>query len=95
MARLGSIVEALRRAGRSGDTPVAVVGRAASEEQTVVRGCLDDIETLVGGLRPPATIVVGEVAALAHRLEWFVPHANAEQDSDPLSIADSIPANVA
>ena len=55
LARLGSIMEALRRAGRSGDTPVAVVGRAASEAQTVVRGCLDDIESRVCFSWPSST----------------------------------------
>jgi uroporphyrin-III C-methyltransferase len=86
LARLGTIVTALRGAGRSGETPVAVVGRAASESQTVVRGCLADIETRVRGLRPPATIVVGEVAALSGRLSWFKPATG---------IADDYPVNVA
>jgi uroporphyrin-III C-methyltransferase/precorrin-2 dehydrogenase/sirohydrochlorin ferrochelatase len=64
---LGSIVSALVKAGRAGDTPLACVMDGGLSSQKVV---LSTLETVVrsgppAGLRPPAVIVIGAVAAFA------------------------------
>lgn len=53
--------------GRREDTPVVVVENAATARQRVLRDRLDGLGELVASarVRPPATIVVGAVAALA------------------------------
>lgn len=64
MARLSSVVEALRAAGRSPSTPCAVIAWAGWDQQQVLRAPLDDLATQVAtsGLGSPAVIVVGRVA---------------------------------
>ncbi|HUO80571.1 MAG TPA: siroheme synthase CysG [Steroidobacteraceae bacterium] len=63
----------LQRHGRSGATPVAFVENGSRPEQRVLLGTLDSIEALAAGhgLRSPALLIVGAVAALASRLHWF------------------------
>ena len=63
--RLPMIVSRLLAMGRSPETPVAVIERATWADQQTVRGTLVDIvEKSRHIVRPPATIVVGAVAAL-------------------------------
>ena len=62
---LPHITERLLAAGRAPGTPAAVVSRATTGEQAVVRGTLADIAALARGLPTPATIVIGEVVELA------------------------------
>jgi uroporphyrin-III C-methyltransferase len=73
LARLPQIAARLRAHGRADRTPVAIVSRGTAAEQRVVRGTLGDIASRIAGLLPPATIVVGEVAAACERLSWFEP----------------------
>lgn len=65
LRNLPHITERLLAAGRSPGTPAAVVSRATTEEQAVVRGTLADIAARSRGLSTPATIVIGEVVGLA------------------------------
>jgi len=73
LGRLQQIVERLRTCGRAADTPVAVISRATTGDQTVVRGTLRDIarRTRRARLSTPSTIVIGEVAGIADSLAWF------------------------
>ncbi|MGC8781112.1 MAG: uroporphyrinogen-III C-methyltransferase [Anaerolineae bacterium] len=71
VGNLPAIVAALRRGGRSADTPVALVASGACPEQQTVIGTLADIVARAAGvIRPPAVIIVGEVVALAEKLAW-------------------------
>ncbi len=56
--------EALVRGGKPADTPVAIVRRATWPDQEVFRCTLSSVADVIekGPLRPPAVIVVGEVA---------------------------------
>ncbi len=67
------IAERLMAEGRSGETPCAAVRWATRPDQQIVSGTLatlpQQIERL--GLKPPATIIVGEVTALQHKLGWY------------------------
>jgi uroporphyrin-III C-methyltransferase len=73
LERIAEIAERLVAHGRPARTPVAVIARGTTDDQVVVRGTLADIAARARGLASPATIVVGEVAALADRLAWFTP----------------------
>ena len=64
LANLRTIVTRLVAAGRSPDTPVAVISNGTTPEQCVVRGTLANIADRACGLPSPATIVIGEVVAL-------------------------------
>jgi uroporphyrinogen III methyltransferase / synthase len=66
-ARLAEIAAALIAGGRHPDTPAAVIERATTPAQRVVRGRLETIavDALAARLRSPAVTVVGAVAARA------------------------------
>jgi uroporphyrin-III C-methyltransferase len=65
LARIGETCAALVAAGRSADTPSAVVARATLPDQRVVSGTLADIAERVraAAIEGPALLVVGEVVA--------------------------------
>jgi len=67
VARIGKIAERLLASGRSPDTPVAAITWGTRPQQRTVRATLATIASRK--LEPPATIVIGEVAALD--LAWF------------------------
>jgi uroporphyrinogen III methyltransferase/synthase len=66
--RLAGIAACLVEGGAAPATPVAVVRRATFADQTVVRGTLADIAERAAGLRPPAIVVIGDVASPEARL---------------------------
>lgn len=70
---LSKIVENLIRFGRSPDTPVAVIRWGTTPDHVSIDGTLKDIVDRVkeAGIRPPAIVVVGEVAALRREIAWF------------------------
>ena len=63
--RIGAFATALM-AGRAPDTPVAVIADGTMRTQRVVRSTLDKVadDVATHGIRPPAIIVIGPVAAL-------------------------------
>lgn len=68
LERIGAIAEVLVAHGRAGSTPVAVICDGTTRTQRTVHTTLSEVaaEVRARGLRPPAIIVVGEVAALHH-----------------------------
>lgn len=64
--RLAQVVDRLLAGGRAADTPVAIVERGTLPEERVLVGTLGSIVELARAaeVRPPATIVVGEVVRL-------------------------------
>jgi uroporphyrin-III C-methyltransferase/precorrin-2 dehydrogenase/sirohydrochlorin ferrochelatase len=64
--RLADVVAHLRRHGRGADTPVAVIEQGTTPAERVLVGALGDIVERArdAGVRPPATIVVGDVVRL-------------------------------
>jgi len=68
--RLREVCAELVAAGRSPSTPAAIVERASTSDQRKVLGALADLPDLADaeGIAAPATLIVGEVAALAGRL---------------------------
>jgi uroporphyrinogen III methyltransferase/synthase len=59
--------------GRPADTPAAVIESGTLLTQRTVSGSLADIAVRAGeaDIRPPAILVVGEVASLRERLAWW------------------------
>jgi uroporphyrinogen III methyltransferase/synthase len=59
--------------GRSPDTPAMVVRWGTRPDQEAVTGTLETLPKLIheNALKPPATIIVGEVVHLREKLNWF------------------------
>ena len=92
VGRLEAITGELVEAGRSSDTPAAMVRWGTTDEQETVEGTLATIALSVreAGLRAPATLIVGEVVRLRSELRWFdleevVTHVEAAPG--PLNVA--------
>lgn len=73
MRRIEEIAQAILDGGRAPTTPAAVIQWGTRPEQRVVSAELDRIAAAVrqAGLKNPAVIVIGEVAALRERLAWY------------------------
>lgn len=79
VSHIAHIVEQLLQAGRPPETPAAAIQWGTTADQRVVRATLATLAYAiqVAALESPATIVIGEVAALHDQLAWFQP-ATAE-----------------
>lgn len=73
VAHLPEIIDQLILHGRPSDTPAAVIQDGTTQDQIVVTGSLADIVERAQGIRPPATLIVGEVVRLRERIDWFIP----------------------
>ena len=73
LGNLPFIVERLLKAGKSPHTPVAVIGQGSLPEQVVLVSTLAQVVQDVQARqpRPPAVILVGEVARLRKSIGWF------------------------
>ncbi|RDX37490.1 uroporphyrinogen-III C-methyltransferase [Kangiella sp. HD9-110m-PIT-SAG07] len=67
------LVEQLIKHGRSGNTPIAVIENGTLPQQRVFTGRLQQLPELVKAhdIVSPSLIVIGEVASLANKLDWF------------------------
>ena len=67
------IARELIRHGRSAATPAMAVRWATRPDQQTIVGTLGDLAARIeeAGMKPPATIVIGEVVALRERFNWF------------------------
>ncbi|MFQ6085616.1 MAG: uroporphyrinogen-III C-methyltransferase [Candidatus Bathyarchaeia archaeon] len=79
VGKIQAIMEQLTKGGRNPDTPVAVIERGTTKGQRTVIGTIRDIaeKARKRGVKPPATIAIGEVVRLRDKLNWF-------KASDPL-----------
>ena len=70
---LPDAARALMDGGRDVDEPVAIIERGTTAQQRVISGTLGELTRLAleGGIRPPATIVIGQVVRLRAAIEWF------------------------
>jgi uroporphyrinogen III methyltransferase/synthase len=68
-----AIARALIERGRSPKTPAMAVRWATRPDQQTISGTLEDLPQRIeeAGMKPPATIVIGEVVALRERFNWF------------------------
>ncbi len=84
LGNLPFIVERLLQAGKSPHTPVAVIGQGSLPEQVALVSTLAQVVQDVQAcqLRPPAVILVGEVARLRERMGWFERLAPATREME-------------
>ncbi|MDD6215444.1 MAG: uroporphyrinogen-III C-methyltransferase [Roseburia sp.] len=73
LAHVKSIAAGLIKAGRSADTPIAVISNGTTPTQSKCVGTLENIGVKMeqAKLKSPATIVVGNVVALQDKLNFF------------------------
>lgn len=77
-----TIAQHLIAAGRAPSTPAAIIQMAFWPGERVITGSLETIAALVrrDGIEPPATLVVGEVVRLRHKLqELITSHAGQKE----------------
>jgi uroporphyrin-III C-methyltransferase len=72
---ISAIARKLIDSGRARSTPIAIIRWGTYQHQEVYTGTLDDLTTIdeAGCLKiePPAIAIIGNVAALAGKLNWF------------------------
>ena len=75
-------------AGRSSDTPIAIVSNASMPNQQVLTGTLADIVELQekNQLPTPALLIMGDVVSLHHDLAWY--HLDSQQHNQNVSDTD-------
>ncbi len=68
-----AIARELIKHGRSAGTPAMAVRWATRPDQHTIVGTLADLAGRIekDGMKPPATIIIGEVVALRERFNWF------------------------
>jgi uroporphyrinogen III methyltransferase / synthase len=73
LTTFGGIAKALIERGRSADTPAIAVRWGTRPDQDTLAGTLATLPAQIEqhGLKPPATIIVGEVVRLRQKLDWF------------------------
>jgi len=57
--------------GRAPDTPAMAVRWATRPDQQTIAGTLSSLPGMLAGMKPPATIIVGEVVRLREKLDWY------------------------
>ena len=65
------IARALIANGRDPNTPAMAVRWATRPDQHTVTSTLATLPGLLAGMKPPATIIVGEVVRLRGKLDWY------------------------
>jgi uroporphyrinogen III methyltransferase/synthase len=73
LVNFAAIAKEMIAKGRPADTPAMVVRWATRPDQETIVGTLTTLPGLIAerGLRPPATIVIGDVVSLRDRFNWF------------------------
>lgn len=73
VARLEEFTQRLLEHGRRPDTPFAIIENGTLPQQRVISGVLHELPARAKehAIHPPALLIIGEVAALAHDHAWF------------------------
>ena len=73
LTTFGEIARELTARGRSAETPAMAVRWGTRPDQETLAGTLGTLPGLIErhGLKPPATIIVGEVVRLREKLDWY------------------------
>lgn len=74
---LPHITQKLMEHGMPASTPIALVSRATTNQQSVIVGTLDSIVEQVSrsDVKAPTLIIIGDVVTLRDKLNWFGPDA--------------------
>jgi uroporphyrin-III C-methyltransferase len=86
MKHVEGIAQSLIKAGRKADEPLAFVCNAATKDQKVLVSTIGTAahDAEVGGIEPPAIVVVGEVVRLRAGLDWLSALGGLQLEADPL-----------
>ena len=86
---LPRLTEGLIDAGRSAETPIAIVSNASMPNQQVLTGTLENIVELQekNQLPTPALLIMGDVVSLHHDLAWY--NLQNQQHNQNVSDTDS------
>lgn len=71
LMKSSTIAQQLIEHGRNESTPIAIIERGTQSSQKVFRGQLSELPQLAAHAESPSLIVIGEVVALADKLQWF------------------------
>jgi uroporphyrinogen III methyltransferase / synthase len=73
LTQFPTIARELIARGRSPETPAMAVRWATRPDQETITGTLATLPGLIAahGMKPPATIVIGDVVRLREKLDWF------------------------
>jgi uroporphyrinogen III methyltransferase/synthase len=73
LTSFGQIARELIARGRSAETPAMAVRWATRPDQETLSGTLATLPALIeeAHMKPPATVIVGEVVRLREKLDWF------------------------
>ncbi|MBZ5725266.1 MAG: uroporphyrinogen-III C-methyltransferase [Acidobacteriia bacterium] len=73
LTTFAEIARQLMARGRSPETPALAVRWATRPDQETLAGTLATLPELIArhGMKPPATIIVGEVVRLREKLDWY------------------------
>ncbi|WP_252962452.1 siroheme synthase CysG [Psychrobacter sp. PSP] len=85
---LARLTEGLVDAGRSADTPIAIVSNASMPNQQVLTGTLASIvsQQETAQLPTPALLIMGDVVSLHHDLAWYnLQNQQHNQSSDDIA----------
>ncbi len=87
LGQIGTICRELRSHGLPDTTPAALIAQGTTREQEIVRGTIATLADISAERRPrpPAVLIVGEVAALHGRLSWF--HSDRASESPATTTA--------
>ncbi|MBT3400359.1 MAG: uroporphyrinogen-III C-methyltransferase [Rhodospirillaceae bacterium] len=88
LKHIDEIIDRLIAAGRSPDTPAALVAHATTDAQQVVVTTLLEAKQAAADVSPPALFVVGEVVRLRDGLDWLGALSGRALDPDPLGHSD-------
>ena len=73
LSHIGQIADRIIAEGRSPETPAMAVRWGTRPDQEVLVGTLATLPGLIGqqGMKPPATIIIGDVVQLRSELSWY------------------------
>lgn len=93
VGELDWLSEQLMCHGRSGDTPFALIENGTRADQRVVLGPLKQLPILARqhNIKAPALLLIGEVAGLAPKLQWFGASLSASSVATAPSCATTTP----
>ncbi len=89
LAQIAQITQSLVQAGRAPATPTAIIECGTTPRHRRILTRLSDVATAVTreAVKPPATVIIGEVVTLAHELDWFIPAASGDCLATPMGRA--------
>ncbi|MGP5553443.1 uroporphyrinogen-III C-methyltransferase [Psychrobacter celer] len=92
---LARLTTGLINAGRSPETPIAIVSNASMPNQQVLTGTLESIVALQeqNQLPTPALLIMGDVVALHDDLAWYNKHNKDTGDTEANWLREEVPKN--